>query len=171
MASSALHHLLPSIEDSGCQTLALSSCFNLLTSTRSLALSTHSPPVHVPSHCFPPVLIQISPVLGRFLPPCSFDRNRRFSYPLFVRNMSTRPCLCIKQLMHKSSPDCVSFQFNHPKLLEITVECLHVHGSTCAPYEDDQFDCPSRALSFCILCNCFKPFDQDIMLSSCFVQK
>jgi len=63
--------------------------------------------------------------------------------------------------MHESSPDCVSFRFNHPKLLEITVERLHVHGSTCAPHEDDQFDCPSRALSFCLLCYCFKAFDQE----------
>ena len=34
-----------------------------------LACTVHPyPPVHVPFHCFPPVLIQISPVLGRFLP-------------------------------------------------------------------------------------------------------
>ena len=64
--------------------------------------------------------------------------------------------------MYESSPDCFSFRFNHPKLLEITVERLYVHGSTCAPHEDDQFDCPSYALSFCLLCYCFKAFDQDI---------
>ena len=66
--------------------------------------------------------------------------------------------MCVQQLMHESSPDCVSFRFDHPKLLEIVIERLYVHGSTCAPHEDDQFDCPSRALSFCLLCYCFKAF-------------
>jgi hypothetical protein len=41
-----LHHLLASIEDSGCQTLALSSCFNLLTSTEAAPLAFN---VSVPS--------------------------------------------------------------------------------------------------------------------------
>jgi hypothetical protein len=35
--------------------------------------------------------------------------------------------------MHESSLDCVSFRFDHPKLLEIVIERLYVHGSTCAP--------------------------------------
>ena len=38
----ALPHLFPPIEDSGCQPPALPSCFNLPTSTCSLALSTHT---------------------------------------------------------------------------------------------------------------------------------
>ena len=141
-----LHHLRPSVEDWGCQTLALSSCFNLPTSTCSLALSTHSLPVHVPPHCFPPGLIQIYPVLGKLLPPCSFGRSRRFSYPIFVRNMSTRPC----------PVHCAKYEHK-------TVSRA-LHGSTCAPHEDDQFDCPSCTFSFCLFCYFFKAFDQDIML-------
>jgi hypothetical protein len=34
--------------------------------------------------------------------------------------------LCIKQFVHESSPDCLSFRFDNPKFLEIVVECLHV---------------------------------------------
>ena len=53
--------------------------------------------------------------------------------------------------MHESSPDCVSFRFDHPKLLEIVIERLYVHGSTCAPHEDDLFDCPSCAFDVRLL--------------------
>ena len=143
-----LHHQLHPVEDSGCHTLALSSCSNLPTSICSLAPSTFSLPVHVPPHCFPPGLIQIYPVLGKFLPPGSFDRNRRFLYPIFVRNMSTRPC----------PVHCAKYEHK-------TVSRA-LHGSTCAPHEDDQFDCPSCTFSFCLFCYFFKAFDQDIMLSS-----
>ena len=42
-----------------------------------------------------------------------------------------------------------------------------MHGSTCAPHKDDQFDCPSCIFSFCLFCYCVVAFDYDIMLSPC----
>ena len=38
--------------------------------------------------------------------------------------------MCIKQLMHESSLDCISFELGDPKFLEIVVECLNVCACT-----------------------------------------
>ena len=40
--------------------------------------------------------------------------------------------LCVEQLINKFFSDSISFRFDDPKFLEIVVECLYVHGSTCS---------------------------------------
>ena len=51
--------------------------------------------------------------------------------------------LCIEQLMHESLPDTISFGLDNPKFLEIVVECLRMHRSTCTSHKDYQIYCPS----------------------------
>jgi hypothetical protein len=131
-----------------------------MSSSRSLALSTHSPPVHVPSHCFPPVLIQICPVLERFLPPCSFDRNRQFSYPLFVQNMNEHKTVSCALSSSCTNPLRIAFRFDSTTLSSLR---LLLNVCTCT----DPHVPPTKmisltvhpALSFCLLCYCFKAFD------------
>jgi hypothetical protein len=52
---------------------------------------------------------------------------------------------------HSTTPSSLRLLFN-------VCTCTDPH------HEDDQFDCPSCDFSFCLLCYCFKAFDQDIML-------
>ena len=86
------------------------------------------------------------------------------------------PDLCAKY-EHKTVSCALSSSCTNP--FRIAFRCdsttpsslrLLLNVCTCTdphvPPKDDQFDCPSCALSFCLLCYFFKAFDQDIMLSS-----
>jgi len=55
------------------------------------------------------------------------SRSRHVTQNMRTQYSAQDRVLCVQELIHESSPDCVSFRFDHPKLLEIVIERLYVH--------------------------------------------